>query len=82
MDETGLCLAIIMNKRMDCLIKGYTEQVAKNVYFQKYRNQAEIMFKSYQSPGLLADETELQALHKIADIKHETDSLFSIKLNM
>ena len=40
------------------------------------------MFKSYQSHGLLADETELQALHKIADIKHETDSLFSIKLNM
>ena len=40
------------------------------------------MFKSYQSPGLLADETDLQALHKIADIKHETDSLFSIKLNM
>ena len=40
------------------------------------------MFKSYQSAGLLAGETELQALHKIADIKHETYSWFSIKLNM
>ena len=40
------------------------------------------MFKSYQRAGLLADETELQALHKITDIKHVTDSLFSIKLIM
>ena len=34
------------------------------------------MFKSCQSAGLLAKKTEVQARHKIADIKQETDSLF------
>ena len=61
--------------------KLWFEQVSKNVYFPKYRAEI-MMFKSYQSAGLLADETELQALHKTADIKHETDSFFSIKLIM